>query len=304
MSYYDWVPITKRAPLKWPHGKRLALIITINCEYWDLLKDSAKPYYAGGPPTIPDALPGNVADYPNFTWREYGLRVGCWRMFDVFEAAGVPLSITFNAKTALERREIIDHALARKWELVAHNYEQGELLPQYMFDPAGEKAVIHETLKVYQSVTGRKAGGWLSSSLRSTPHTPDILAEAGLKFLCDYMNDDQPYLIHTAHGPLVNVPYSVEINDFTFFHRRAMSSEDALLMLKAQFNELYAESAKTGKMMNIGLHPHVSGHPHRMQFYRDFLSYVKQFDDVWWATREEVADWYLANHASHIAPKS
>ncbi len=303
MAHYDWVPISKRQPLKWPDGKRLALIITINCEYWDLLKDSGKPYYAGGPPTIPDPLPGNVADYPNFTWREYGLRVGCWRMFDLFDAAGVPLSVTFNAKTALERGEIIERVKAQNWELVAHNYEQGELLPQYMFDPDGEKAVIHETLKVYEKVVGRKAGGWLSSSLRSTPHTPEVLAEAGLKFLCDYMNDDQPYLIHTAHGPLVNVPYSVEINDFTFFHRRAMSSEDALLMLKSQFNELYAESAKTGKMMNIGLHPHVSGHPHRMQFFRDFLSYVKQFGDVWFAKREEVADWYLANHASHIPPK-
>ncbi len=302
MAHYDWVPISKRQPLKWPNGKRLALIITINCEYWDLLKDSSKPYYAGGPPTIPDPLPGNVADYPNFTWREYGLRVGCWRMFDLFDAAGVPLSVTFNAKTALERGEIIERVKAQNWELVAHNYEQGELLPQYMFDPEGEKAVIHETLKVYEKVVGRKAGGWLSSSLRSTPHTPEVLAEAGLKFLCDYMNDDQPYLIHTAHGPLVNVPYSVEINDFTFFHRRAMSSEDALLMLKSQFNELYAESAKTGKMMNIGLHPHVSGHPHRMQFFRDFLSYVKQFGDVWFAKREEVADWYLANHASHIPP--
>jgi peptidoglycan/xylan/chitin deacetylase (PgdA/CDA1 family) len=303
MAHYDWVPISKRQPLRWPNGKRLALIITINCEYWDLLKDSSKPYYAGGPPTIPDALPGNVADYPNFTWREYGLRVGCWRMFDLFDAAGVPLSVTFNAKTALERGEIIERVKAQNWELVAHNYEQGELLPQYMFDPDGEKAVIHETLKVYEKVVGRKAGGWLSSSLRSTPHTPEVLAEAGLKFLCDYMNDDQPYLIHTAHGPLVNVPYSVEINDFTFFHRRAMSSEDALLMLKSQFNELYAEGAKTGKMMNIGLHPHVSGHPHRMQFFRDFLSYVKQFGDVWFAKREEVADWYLANHASHIPPK-
>lgn len=303
MAHYDWVPISKRQPLKWPDGKRLALIITINCEYWDLLKDSSKPYYAGGPPTIPDPLPGNVADYPNFTWREYGLRVGCWRMFDLFDAAGVPLSVTFNAKTALERGEIIERVKAQNWELVAHNYEQGELLPQYMFDPDGEKAVIHETLKVYEKVVGRKAGGWLSSSLRSTPHTPEVLAEAGLKFLCDYMNDDQPYLIHTAHGPLVNVPYSVEINDFTFFHRRAMSSEDALLMLKSQFNELYAESARTGKMMNIGLHPHVSGHPHRMQFFRDFLSYVKQFGDVWFAKREEVADWYLANHASHIPPR-
>ena len=303
MAHYDWVPISKRQPLRWPNGKRMALIITMNCEYWDLLKDSTKPYYAGGPPTIPDALPGNVADYPNFTWREYGLRVGCWRMFDLFDSFGVPLSVTFNAKTALERGEIIERVKAQNWELVAHNYEQGELLPQYMFDPEGEKAVIHETLKVYEKVVGRKTPGWLSSSLRSTPNTPEILAEAGCKFLCDYMNDDQPYLIHTDHGPLVNVPYSVEINDFTFFHRRAMTSEDALLMLKSQFNELYAESAKTGKMMNIGLHPHVSGHPHRMQFFRDFLSYVKQFGDVWHAKREEVADWYLANHASHIAPR-
>ncbi|MFN0164106.1 MAG: hypothetical protein ACKVQQ_22960 [Burkholderiales bacterium] len=303
MAHYDWVPISRRKPLKWPHGKRMAVIFTINCEYWDLLKDSTKPYYAGGPPTIPDPLPGNVADYPNFTWREYGLRVGCWRMFDVFEGHGVPLSVTINAKTALERSEIVEHVKARGWEIVAHNYEQGELLPQYMFDPEGEKRIIAETLKVYERAVGRKAPGWLSSSLRSTPNTPDILAEAGLKFLCDYMNDDQPYLIHTAHGPLVNVPYSVEINDFTFFHRRAMTSEDALLMLKAQFNELYAESAATGKMMNIGLHPHVSGHPHRMRFFRDLLGYMKQFDDVWWATREEVADWYLANHASHIAAR-
>ena len=73
--HYDWAPIVKRKPLKWPNGQRLALIITINCEYWDLLKDSTETYYAGGPQTLPDPLPGNVADFPNFTWREYGQRV-------------------------------------------------------------------------------------------------------------------------------------------------------------------------------------------------------------------------------------
>ncbi len=298
--HYDWVPITKRKPLKWPNGKRLALIITINCEYWDLLKDSDRPYYAGGPPMLPDPVPGNVADFPNFTWREYGQRVGVWRLFDVFEKAGVPLSVTMNAKTALERREIIDHVKAKGWELVAHNFEQGELLPQYMFDPAGEKKIIHETLRVYEETVGKKAKGWLSSSLRSTPRTPDIIAEAGLIYFCDYMNDDQPYLIHTDHGPIVNVPYSIEINDFTYFHRRAMSSPDALDMLKGNFDELYAESESTGKMMNIGIHPHVSGHPHRMNCYREFLKHALAHDGVWWATREEVAQWYLKNHQSHI----
>jgi peptidoglycan/xylan/chitin deacetylase (PgdA/CDA1 family) len=297
---YDWVPINRRKPLRWPGGKRLAVIITMNCEFWDLTKDSNKPYYAGGPPMLPDPMPANVADYPNFTWREYGQRVGVWRLFDVFEKAGVPLSVTMNAKTALERREIIEHVKSRGWELVAHNYEQGELLPTYAFDEAAERKLIAETLRVYEQTVGRKARGWLSSSLRSTEHTPDILAAAGLSFICDYMNDDQPYLVQTKSGPLVNVPYSIEINDFTFFHRRAMTSRDALDMLRGQFDELYSESESTGKMMNIGLHPHISGHPHRMQFFRDFLAHAKSRDGVWWTTREEVADWYLKNHQTHI----
>jgi peptidoglycan/xylan/chitin deacetylase (PgdA/CDA1 family) len=269
----------------------------MNCEHWDLVKDSREPYYAGGPPMLPDPLPANVADFPNFTWREYGQRVGVWRLSRLFEEAGVPLSCTINAKTALERPEIVAHAKARGWELVAHNYEQGELLTRYAFDEAKEREVIEATLDVYERAVGRRARGWLSSSLRGTPRTPDILAEHGLAFFCDYMNDDQPYLIHTDHGPIVNTPYSIEINDFTFFHRRALTTWDAARMLKDNFDELYAESAESARMMNVGLHPHVSGHPHRMPCFRDFLAHARAFPDVWWTTREEIATWYLASHA-------
>jgi peptidoglycan/xylan/chitin deacetylase (PgdA/CDA1 family) len=290
---YDWSPIIARKPLRFPNGKRLAVIATVNCEYWDLLKDSTEPYYAGGPAMLPDPLPGNVADFPNFSWREYGQRVGVWRLFRVFEQAGVPLSITLNAKTALERPEIVQYGLERGWEFVAHNYEQGELLTRYTFDEPAERAVIHNTLSVYEKALGRKARGWLSSSLRSTQRTPGICAEAGLIFFCDYMNDDQPYIIRTEHGPIVNTPYSIEINDFTFFHRRAMNTWDAARMLKDNFDELYAEGAEGGRMMNIGMHPHVSGHPHRMACYRDFLAHAKRHEGVWWTTREEIAAWYL-----------
>lgn len=298
---YPWVPMIKRQPLRWPEGKKLALIVTLNCEYWDLTKDGAEPYYAGGPPMLPDSLPGNVADFPNFTWREYGQRVGAWRLFKLFEEQGAPFSITINAKTALERPEFIEYANQRGWEIVAHNYEQGELLTRYTFDIAKERSLIEATLAVYEKVVGRKARGWLSSSLRSTPNTPDILAENGLQFFCDYMNDEQPYLIHTPSGPIVNVPYTIEINDFTFFHRRAMSTWDAARMLKDQFDELYREGAESGRIMNVGLHPHVSGHPHRMPCFREFLSHAKKHPDVWWTTREEIAAWYLQNHRSHIA---
>jgi peptidoglycan/xylan/chitin deacetylase (PgdA/CDA1 family) len=241
-----------------------------------------------------------VADFPNFTWREYGQRVGAWRLFKVFEAAGVPMSVTVNAKTLTERPEIVEYVKARNWEIVAHNFEQGELLTRYTFDTAKERAVIDATLETYERVVGRKARGWLSSSLRGTPHTPDLLAERGLLFFCDYMNDEQPYLIETPSGPLVNVPYSIEINDFTFFHRRAMSTWDAARMLKDQFDQLYEEGASSGMLMNIGIHPHVSGHPHRMACYREFLAHATSRDDVWWTTREELATWYLKNHTGHI----
>lgn len=297
---YDWSPIHKRGALRFPGGKRLAVIVTMNCEYWDLTKDYQEPYYAGGPPMLPDALPGNVADFPNFTWREYGQRVGVWRLFGLFREAGVPLSITVNAKTLVERPEIAEYGLERGWEFVAHNYEQGELLTRYTFDEAKEREVIANTLTTYERALGKKARGWLSSSLRGTPRTPDICAEHGLVFFCDYMNDDQPYLIHTPSGPIVNTPYSIEVNDFTFFHRRAMNTWDAARMLTDQFDELYAEAAESGRTMNIGLHPHVSGHPHRMPCFRTFLAHAKKHPDVWWTTREALAEWYLANNAGHI----
>ena len=298
--HYPWSPIAHRGPLRWPDGKKLAVIITMNCEYWDLVKDTSEPYYAGGPPMLPDSLPGNVADFPNFTWREYGQRVGVWRLFKLFEQMGVPLSVTINAKTALERPEIVRHAVERGWELVAHNYEQGELLTRYTFDIAKERAVIDATLAAYEQVVGRKARGWLSSSLRGTPNTPDLLAERGLLFFCDYMNDEQPYLIHTPYGPIVNVPYTIEVNDFTFFHRRAMNTWDAARMLKDQFDELMRDSAESARLMSVGLHPHVSGHPHRMPCFREFLAHAKQHPEVWWTTREELAAWYLQQHAQHI----
>jgi len=299
--HYPWSPLIKRKPLRWPDGKKLAVVITMNCEYWDLVRDDPAPNYAGGPPMLPDMLPGNVADFPNFTWREYGQRVGVWRLFKLFHEAGVPLSCTMNAKTGLERPEIIEYALERGWEIVPHNFEQGELLTRYTFDIEKERSVIDATLQVYEKVVGRKATGWLSSSLRGTPNTPDLLAERGLKFFCDYMNDEQPYLIQTPSGPLVNVPYTIEVNDFTFFHRRAMNTWDAARMLKDQFDELYRDGAESGRLMSVGLHPHVSGHPHRMPCFREFLAHAKSHPDVWWTTREEIAQWYLLNHQSHIS---
>lgn len=298
--HYDYVPMPHRKPLKWPNGARLALVITFNLEYWDLVKDSAESYYAGGPAILPDPLPGNVPDFPNYSWREYGQRVGIWRLIDIFDKAGVPATCTMNAKMGLERRAVIDAINKRGWELVAHNFVQSDLLTNYQFEPEKEREIIRETLRVYEQVVGRPAKGWLSSSLRSTTQTADICAELGLIYFNDLMNDDQPYLIQTAHGPIVSVPYTVEMNDFMIFLRRGASTSEAVEVFKEQFDVLYAEGAESGRLMSVGLHPHVIGQPFRVRAVREFIEYVKQFDGVWWATREEIATWYLQNHKSHI----
>jgi len=298
---YDYVPLPARKPLRWPNGKRLALMITINLEYWDTVRESPKPFYPGGPSIVGGELPGNVYDNPNYTWREYGQRVGVWRMIDAIDKAGASATCTMNAKMGIERRAVIQAALQRNWEIVAHNYVQTDLLTDFMFDEEKERQVIRETLRVYQEVCGKPAKGWLSSSLRSTLNTADLVAEEGLIFFTDLLNDDQPYLIRTRSGkPLVSVPYTSEVNDFTVFLRQGKDVDGAFAVFKEQFDWLYEEAAQSGRMMNVGLHPHVVGQPFRIRALRDFLDYVRRFDGVWFATREEIAEWYLENHRSHI----
>lgn len=298
---YPFSPIAARRPLRWPDGKHVALILTFNLETWDLTKDTTRAYYAGGPPILPDLLPGNVPDFPNYAWREYGQRVGIWRLIELFDSMGVAASCTANAVTFERRRAMTDAVMERGWELLAHNWEQGELLTDFAGDPAKEREVIGRTLDAYQRHVGRPARGWLSSSLRSTRETADILAEAGLDFICDVMNDDQPYPLTVAGGRrFLSIPYSNEINDFTLLTRRNHTTDAFRDILIDELDVLYAEGERTARIMNVGLHPHVSGRGYRIRALREFLSHAKSLPGVWWPKREEIADWYNANAGDHI----
>lgn len=296
---YDYIPLPKRKPLRWPNGKRLAMLMTTNLEYWEPTINSDQPAYPGGPGVVINTMAGKFYDNPNWTWREYGQRVGVWRMFDEYERAGVPTSCTMNAKIALDRRDIAEHVAARGWEVVAHNLAQTEPLADYQFDPVAEQKIIRGTLDVLQQVTGTRPKGWLSTSLRCTPNTVDILADEGLIYTSDYMNDDHPYFMYSESGKsIVSIPYTVEINDFQAFMFQGRSVDDGVSMFKEAFDELYREGETNGRLFNIGLHPHVTGQPHRIRALRDFLKYVSGFPDIWWTTREEIANWFLKEYGS------
>ena len=176
------------------------------------------------------------------------------------------------------------------------------MLSNYANRPDEERAVIERTLDQYRLTTGREPRAWLSSALRSSVWTPLFLKEQGIIAHCDYLNDDQPYLIHTLKGPIVCVPYSNDINDFNMFARGGMSPAAGLETLKACFDALYAESATSGRLMNFGLHPHVIGHAYRIGALREFIEYAQGHEGVWFARRDEIASWYLDHHAEHIPP--
>jgi len=304
-SSYDYVALPDRRPLRFPNGARLALIITINLEYWEKSRqDQKEPLFTGGPMTIPHALPGDVWDTANWTWREYGQRVGVWRLIDLFDKVDIKPSCTVNGLLMVERRRIVDAVNERGWELVPHNWAQNDLLTYYADDPKAEREVIKRTLDKYLEVVGRPAKAWLSSAIGGTAHTPAFLKEFGLIAYCDYLNDEQPYLINTIHGPIVCVPYSNDINDFNIFARGGMPASSGVETLKACFEQLYSEGAVSGRIMNIGLHPHVIGQPHRIGALREFIDHAAARKDVWFPTREELAAWYLEHSESHIPSRA
>ena len=301
MFSYDYVPLPQRAPLRWPNGARVALIITFNLETWDLTKDTDQPYYAGGPALLPNPLAGRIPDYPNYSWREYGQRVGVWRMFELFDEMGAKAGCTVNAVTFERRRAMADACLERGWELIAHNYEQGELLTDFHDNIEAERDIIRRSVEMYERHVGRRPKVWLSSSLRGTLNTPTILVEEGFAAYCDIMNDDQPYIIRTDAGPIVATPYSNVINDFTILTRNARTTDEYRDILIEELSVLHREGEHTARMMNVGLHPHVSGRAHIIRALREFIAYAQGLDGIWWATREEIAEFYRANHESHFA---
>jgi peptidoglycan/xylan/chitin deacetylase (PgdA/CDA1 family) len=300
-TLYKYSALPDRAPLRWPNDARIAVIFTINIEHWDMTHESDVPLYAGGPSAVPYELPGTVPDYANFSWREYGQRVGIWRLIEVFDKAGVPTTCTINGRTALDRARIVDAVNERGWEILAHNFVQTQMLNELSGDPDGERDVIKRTLDAYADVIGRPAKGWLSSSMRSTHETPHILKELGLDFIACYLNDDQPYPLETRHGPLLAIPYSNDLNDYRMFSRCGMSTEGALGMMREGFDQMYLEGAESGRILNVGMHPHVMGQAWAIRAIREFVDHVKNTENVWFPKREDIADWYIKNCMEHIS---
>jgi allantoinase len=279
---FPYSPIIHRAPLQWPNGAQVALWVIPNIEFFAL--DEKVPPAAGGA-NVP------VPDVPTWSSRDYGNRVGVFRLMDVLDRHGIRGTVALNSELCAEHPAIIEEGNKRQWEWMGHcesNTRRLNAAP-----PGDEPRVIKNALATIERATGARPRGWLGSGLQETWDTPDLLAAEGCDYVCDWTNDDQPYLMTLDNGQtLVSVPYSHEINDkpaFEKFHRTADQFGE---MICRQFDVLYREGAQSGRVMAIAIHPYLTGVPHRIDAFDAALRYIGQHERVWKTTGTEIARHY------------
>jgi peptidoglycan/xylan/chitin deacetylase (PgdA/CDA1 family) len=232
-----------------------------------------------------------VPDPMNYGWRDYGARVGIWRLMDLFDELGLPITAPVHSDVCHHYPEIVEEGTRRGWAWMAHGRNNSVF--QANMDRDEEREYLAEVVETLERSSGRRPRGWLGPALTETFDTPELLAELGLRYVCDWCNDDQPYPLETAAGPVVSVPYSIEVNDVSLLLAKGMTGPQYEQILVDQFDALYEAGRETGQIMAIPLHAFLVGLPFRLKYLRAALEYIAGHDDVWLTTADEIADWYI-----------
>jgi allantoinase len=275
--------ITERPALVLPGQARLAVWIIVNVEEWDI--NQTMPRTVLTPPAGGSPMP----DIPNWAWHEYGNRVGFWRILDVFDDLSLPAVLAINGCAIAAYEPIARAARDRNWEFMGHGFTQ-----KNMQKVENEVEDIARTSEAIASFTGKRPRGWLGPGLTETWETPDRLVEAGYDYVCDWVLDDQPVLLNTRAGPIVNVPYTQECNDVAMMliqHHKASEYADRAI---DQFEQLRHDARRSARVMALVLHPYIMGAPHRLKYFRKAVEHIKASGVALFWTGEQILDWYKA----------
>lgn len=282
---YEYSAIVSRPDFEWPQGKRLAAYFALNLEHFSFGEGLGASLAPGGPQ--PDVL--------NYSWRDYGNRVGAWRVLELFEAFGLPLSVLVNTSLYDYCPELVSAFSSRGDEIVAHgrtNSERQGDLPE-----ADERNLIQEVTETIARHEGKPPQGWLGPWISQSPITPDLLQEAGYSYLLDWCHDDQPVWFKTRKGRILSVPYPQEVNDIPVIVARHASMQEFSEIMTNQFDEMLEQSRSQSLVFSVALHPYIVGQPHRLRVLRKAISHIaSRRDAVWFCTAGQIAE-----HASQPA---
>ena len=282
----DYSPIIDRPIIKWPNDARVALWISPNVEHYEYMPDddSARTPWPRTP----------FPDVQQYSYRDYGNRVGFWRMLETLDKYNIRCCVSLNMAVLEHFPEIRDAMVQRDYDYMSHGIYNTRYL--YTYTEEQEREFYRDTIDTLKLHTGKQLKGMLGPAISGTERTPDLMAEAGLIYHSDWMHDDQPVPIKAKSGKLVSVPYSIELNDSSLLRDNHYEGDYFARICKAQFDQLYKEGAESGRVMCIALHPFLIGQPHRIKYLDDILSHIMSHDGVWQTTADDIADYYIENY--------
>jgi peptidoglycan/xylan/chitin deacetylase (PgdA/CDA1 family) len=288
-EHYDWSPIVARPPLTWPGNARLALVVIVALGHVEW----APPPGSVQAPTLYTlgAVQRPIPELWSVSHREYGHRIGIFRVLDALEKHGIRATLAIDAMTARHYAWLVRHCLERGCEPIAHGISASRMITSRMSE-AEERAYIAESISALRDSTGRVPAGWLGPEYGESMRTPRLLAEAGIRYVCDWANDEQPYRMNTAAGELYALPSMLELDDAFALRDRRFRVDEYCEQLKEAFDAMYRDAAASGRLLVLNLHPWLMGQPLRIDFLEDALAYMMRRADVWAATGSEIIEAY------------
>ena len=278
---HSYSAIVDRPVLPLPNQARIVVWTIVNLEVWDISRPMPRQVLPAptGQPMLPDV--------PNWSWHEYGMRVGVWRFFDLYKRLGIAPTLSINARVCLDYERVAREAREQNWEFMGHSYDQ---IPIHKVeDQAG---MIARSMDVLEKFAGKRPVGWLGPGLTQTYDTPELLAAAGVKYIGDWVYDDEPTVIRTAKGPLVTLPYSVELNDIPMMIVQHHESEHWKRRCCDQFDRLWQEGKDRPRIMALAIHPYISGQPHRIKYLEEIYDHFNGHEGVLHWNGAEIYRWY------------
>ena len=283
-GYYPYSNLFERAPIAWPSGKAVAVAIVVNLEWFPILP-ADKPFRAPGHMVTP------YPDYRHYTAREYGTRVGFYRMLDAFAKVGARVSVATNGAIAERYPQIIADILAGGHEIVAHSTDMNGTIASGLPE-VEERALIAAALDALERITGTRPRGWMSIARSQSFNTPRLLAEAGLAYMADWVNDELPYHFQTDAGAIVNVPINHELSDRQIITVQQQSADSYIEQMMDAYTLLQGEASALGssRMLPLNLTPYVMGLPYRIGALERLLSWLAGQHDAAFHSLGEIAD--------------
>ena len=283
-DHYRWSPIVDRPPLRWPGDARLALCVVVVLDHVDF----APPAGSVQPPGL---FHRPLPEYWVFSHRQYGLRVGVYRVLEVLARHGIPATVAMDALTAERCPYLVRYCAEQGCEFIGHGIAASRMISARMTEPQ-ERDYIRESVETLAGATGTSPAGWLGPEHGESEHTPGLLAEAGIRYVCDWANDEQPYAMQTPAGELIALPCVLDMDDQFALRDRHFPVDGYARYLKQALDRLHRDAEPSGRLMVLMLHPYLIGQPFRIGYLDEVLGHALSLGGVWAAPGREVVDWF------------